>query len=105
MHGRTGFQWSVIFLRMKNLIFLECRKSYITSIELLDSVLTDYSSVGVGRSDGAKAGEMNPVFFRKDRFDMVRTKTFWLSETPEVAGINGMGSISAAYCYLGGTGR
>jgi len=53
---------------------------------LLDSVLSDYSSIGVGRSDGAKAGEMNPVFFRKDRFDMVRAKTFWLSGTPEVAG-------------------
>jgi endonuclease/exonuclease/phosphatase family metal-dependent hydrolase len=54
--------------------------------ELLDTVMKEYSSFGVGRSDGAKAGEMNPVFFRKDRFDMVRTKTFWLSETPEVAG-------------------
>jgi endonuclease/exonuclease/phosphatase family metal-dependent hydrolase len=54
--------------------------------QLLDSVLSDYSSIGVGRSDGAKAGEMNPVFFRKDRFDMVRTKTFWLSGAPEVAG-------------------
>ena len=54
--------------------------------ELLDSVLNEYSSIGVGRSDGVKAGEMNPVFFRKDRFDIVRTKTFWLSENPEVPG-------------------
>lgn len=54
--------------------------------EYLVSVLPDYGSVGVGRSDGAKEGEMNPVFYRKERFDMIRTKTFWLSETPEVAG-------------------
>ena len=60
--------------------------------ELLDTVLKDYSSIGVGRSDGAKAGEMNPVFFRKDRFDMVRTKTFWLSETPEVPGTMAWGA-------------
>ncbi len=46
----------------------------------LDSALLDYTSVGVGRSDGAQGGEMNPVFFRSDRFEMVRTKTFWLSE-------------------------
>lgn len=58
----------------------------------LDSVLTDYSSVGVGRDDGAKEGEMNPVFFRKERFDLVRTKTFWLSETPEVPGSKSWGS-------------
>jgi endonuclease/exonuclease/phosphatase family metal-dependent hydrolase len=60
--------------------------------ELLDSVLTDYTSVGVGRDDGRKAGEMNPVFFRKEKFDMVRTITFWLSETSEIPGSLGWGA-------------
>ncbi len=60
--------------------------------EYLDSLLQDYGSVGVGRSDGSKGGEMNPVFFRKERFDMVRTKTFWLSETPEVQGSQAWGA-------------
>lgn len=59
---------------------------------VLDSLLTDYTSVGVGRSDGARGGEMNPVFFRKDKFDMVRTITFWLSDTPEVPGTLGWGA-------------
>lgn len=53
---------------------------------VLDSALQDYQSVAVGRTDGLKAGEMNPVFFRKERFELIRTKTFWLSETPEIAG-------------------
>jgi endonuclease/exonuclease/phosphatase family metal-dependent hydrolase len=60
--------------------------------EVLDSVLKEYSSAGVGRDDGAKAGEMNPVFFRKERFDMVRNITFWLSDTPEVPGSRGWGA-------------
>jgi endonuclease/exonuclease/phosphatase family metal-dependent hydrolase len=60
--------------------------------EYLDSVLIDYNSVGVGRTDGAKAGEMNPVFFRKDRFELIRTRTFWLSETPETAGSQSWGA-------------
>jgi endonuclease/exonuclease/phosphatase family metal-dependent hydrolase len=60
--------------------------------EYLDSVMTDYSSVGIGRTDGIKAGEMNPVFFRKERFELIRTKTFWLSETPEVAGSKAWGA-------------
>jgi endonuclease/exonuclease/phosphatase family metal-dependent hydrolase len=60
--------------------------------EYIDSVMTDYSSIGVGRSDGAKEGEMNPVFFRKSRFDLIRTRTFWLSDTPEVAGSKAWGS-------------
>jgi endonuclease/exonuclease/phosphatase family metal-dependent hydrolase len=60
--------------------------------EILDSALTYYSSVGVGRDDGIKAGEMNPIFYRKDRFELVRTITFWLSDTPEVPGSKGWGS-------------
>jgi len=59
---------------------------------VLDSALADYTSVGVGRDDGAKGGEMNPVFFRKERFDMVRTITFWLSDTPEIPGSMGWGA-------------
>ncbi len=60
--------------------------------EVLDSVLTDYASVGVGRSDGIREGELNPVFYKKDRFDLVRTITFWLSETPDVPGSMGWGA-------------
>ncbi len=54
--------------------------------QVLDSALRDYGSVAVGRTDGLKAGEMNPVFYRKERFELIRTKTFWLSERPETAG-------------------
>jgi endonuclease/exonuclease/phosphatase family metal-dependent hydrolase len=60
--------------------------------QLLDSVLTDYSSIGVGRNDGARKGEMNPVFFRKDKFDMIRSITFWLSDFPDEPGSLGWGS-------------
>jgi endonuclease/exonuclease/phosphatase family metal-dependent hydrolase len=54
--------------------------------ESLDSILTNYGSAGVGREDGSHGGEMNPIFFLKERFDLVRNKTFWLSETPERPG-------------------
>jgi len=64
----------------------------LSQYEVLDSVLTDYNSVGVGRNDGARGGEMNPVFYRKDRFDMVRTITFWLSDSLNVPGSKGWGA-------------
>jgi endonuclease/exonuclease/phosphatase family metal-dependent hydrolase len=60
--------------------------------EFLDSALTGYVSAGAGRDDGVKAGEMNPVFFKKSKFDMVRTLTFWLSDTPEIPGSKGWGA-------------
>ena len=60
--------------------------------EVMDSVLEGYGSVAIGRDDGARGGEMNPVFYRKDKFDLIRTLTFWLSETPEQAGSKGWGA-------------
>ncbi len=60
--------------------------------EYLDTLLTAYASVGVGRDDGARGGEMNPVFYRKERFDLIRNKTFWLSENPDSIGSISWGS-------------
>jgi len=80
------------FIREAKPDLLGMQEVLVHQYEFLDSVLQDYGSVGVGRSDGAKEGEMNPVFFRKERFDMVRTKTFWLSETPEVPGSQAWGA-------------
>ena len=55
-------------------------------IDDLEALLPAYAWIGVGRDDGAAAGEFSPIFYRKDRFELVEQATFWLSETPEVAG-------------------
>lgn len=52
----------------------------------LSGLLTGYQGVGVGRLDGAESGEYCAVFFRKDRFTLLDSGTFLLSETPEVVG-------------------
>lgn len=52
----------------------------------LSGLLTGYQGVGVGRLDGAESGEYCAVFFRKDRFTLLDSGMFWLSETPEVVG-------------------
>lgn len=44
----------------------------------------EYEGVGVGRDDGAEAGEKMMIFYRKDAVEMLDWGTFWLSETPEV---------------------
>lgn len=51
--------------------------------------LPEYEAVGVGREDGLSAGEHNAVFFLRERFELLDSGTFWLSETPEVAGSKG----------------
>lgn len=44
------------------------------------AALPDYGYVGVGRDDGATAGEYAPIFYRKDRFRVEEWGVFWLSE-------------------------
>ena len=48
----------------------------------LEAALPDYAFAGVGRDDGAEAGEFSPVGWRRDRFDLIESATFWLSQTP-----------------------
>jgi endonuclease/exonuclease/phosphatase family metal-dependent hydrolase len=55
----------------------------------LDSLLTGYGWTGVGRDDGREGGEFCPIFYRRDRFLLKDNGTFWLSETPSVAGSRG----------------
>lgn len=49
----------------------------------LDSTLTSYGHVGVGREDGKKAGEMMAIFYDKSLLDLLQWGSFWLSETPD----------------------
>jgi endonuclease/exonuclease/phosphatase family metal-dependent hydrolase len=55
----------------------------------LEDRLPGYAWVGVGRSDGLEAGEFSPIFYRTDRLELVESGTFWLSDTPGVAGSTG----------------
>lgn len=52
----------------------------------LQTALPDYTFIGVGRDDGVDAGEFSPLGWRRDRFDVVDSGTFWLSLTPTVPG-------------------
>lgn len=52
-------------------------------LEYLQEQLPGYAWVGVGRDDGARAGEYSALFFRSDRFRAIESGTFWLSDTPD----------------------
>lgn len=41
-----------------------------------------YTRVGVGREDGKTKGEYSPIYFRSNRFQLISSKTVWLSQTP-----------------------
>lgn len=52
-------------------------------LENLKAALPGYDYTGVGREDGADAGEHSAIFYRTDLFTLVDHGDFWLSETPE----------------------
>ena len=45
--------------------------------------LKDYDFVGVGRDDGKNQGEYSAIFYDKNKLEVTKSGTFWLSETPE----------------------
>ncbi len=55
-------------------------------IDQLQVNLEAYNHVGVGRNDGKESGEFVPVFYLKDKYELLASSHFWLSETPEVPG-------------------
>lgn len=48
--------------------------------------LSEYARFGAGRDDGKDDGEHSAIIYKKDRFEILKSGNFWLSETPEVPG-------------------
>ena len=50
-------------------------------------LLPEYGLVGIGRDTGTQepdCGEMNAILYRLDKYELIDSGTFWLSETPDV---------------------
>lgn len=58
-------------------------------LEDLKQRLPEYDVIGVGREDGKEKGEYSALWYKKERFELLASGYFWLSETPEVAGSKG----------------
>lgn len=60
------------------------QEALLRQLEYLDEQLPVYGRVGVGRDDGKEGGEYSALYYRKDRFGLLESGTFWLSTTPDV---------------------
>lgn len=52
-------------------------------LRYLDKYFPQYSRVGVGRDNGKMSGEVMAIYYNTERFDLLDSGTFWLSETPD----------------------
>ena len=76
-------------VRMNDVDILGMQEVLLNQMNDLKERLPQYTAIGVGREDGADKGEFSPIFYKKDRFSAIESGTFWVSETPEVAGSKG----------------
>ena len=51
-------------------------------MQYLNDNLKDYKSLGVGR-EGENKGEFSALFYNAAKLDVLKSDTFWLSETPD----------------------
>lgn len=58
-------------------------------LEDLQRALPEYGWFGRPRADGGPTDEHSAILYRRDRLELLEHATFWLSETPEVAGSRG----------------
>jgi endonuclease/exonuclease/phosphatase family metal-dependent hydrolase len=54
----------------------------------LAAMLPELAWFGVGRNADL-SGEHSAIFYRRERFELIDSGTFWLSDTPQVAGSKG----------------
>ena len=59
------------------------QEALIGQLKYIDSNFPQYSRVGVGRDDGKEDGEFMAVYYRNDKFKLLESGNFWLSETPD----------------------
>ncbi len=52
-------------------------------IETTLELMPEYAYVGVGRDIGG-GGEASPIFYKKDKYELLDSGTFWLSKTPNI---------------------
>lgn len=55
----------------------------VGQLEDLKARLPEMEAYSVGRDDGKNGGESCPIFYRKDRFELLEKSTFWLSHRPD----------------------
>lgn len=65
------------------------QEAILEQVTDLENAFPDFARVGVGRDDGKTAGEYSPLFFNEHKYKMITSGTFWLSQTPMVAGSRG----------------
>ena len=87
--GDTGNLWSqraphvAALIRFHQFDIFGTQEGFRNQLNDIKAALPEYEYYGAGRDDGKEAGEHSAIFYRKDRFTILKSGDFWLSETPD----------------------
>ena len=77
------------FIKTQDIDIVGMQEVLHNQLEDLKARLPEYAEVGVGREDGKTKGEYAPLFYKKGRFEVLDSNTFWLSQYPDSVGFIG----------------
>ena len=87
--GDQGNMWTqrepvvAALIRFHQFDILGTQEGLIGMLNDLSGALPEYARYGIGRDDGKAAGEHSAIFYKKDKFQVLDSGDFWLSETPD----------------------
>jgi endonuclease/exonuclease/phosphatase family metal-dependent hydrolase len=91
-------QMVIDVLRENQLDVVGLQEALDFQISQIRQGLSEYGQLGVARDNGKAKGEYCAILYRRDRFDVNESGTFWFSDTPEVPGSNQWGSACVRIC-------
>lgn len=97
-HRRTSFlsTWKSL-----DADIIGVQEAFASQLKEIEKDFPEYQRFGVGRDDGKEEGEHSAVFFRHAKFELLTSGTFWLSDTPDVAGSNTWEAACNRVCTWG----
>ena len=63
------------------------QEALLHQVQFVDSLLTDFAYIGVGRDDGENSGEFTPLLYDSTKLELMDHSTFWLSPTPDTVSV------------------
>ena len=74
-------------LRFHQFDIFGIQEGFKNQLDDLDKALPEFAHYGLGRDDGKDGGEHSSIFYRKDKFKLLKKGDFWLSENPDKPGL------------------
>lgn len=85
-------------IRNENADLIGLQEALDFQIDEILAAAPAYAAIGVGRDDGVHAGEHSSILFKKERFKVGESGTFWFSDTPAAPASKSWGNNVVRIC-------